>query len=740
MSVAALPLIFHFKIIDRNILLLQPDGSADLEGLKKGLNLAKLIIEEHFNNKPFICIEDFTKVVSPTTESRKYYIQFMKDLINLKAIVFHSINPLIKLSLKLAEKLNFFKFDIYVSNNYYEAVNLALKNSDFKYNEIQLKKEPVWDLKFSDYAVRYEIIDNNIIHVVSEGLFGAEHIDTVIKYQNNFIKKNFHNKIGEYYYVVDLSNVSITRDCRRKYADEIQSLYKLFPFKSYIYYGADRMTDMIATFLAPFINFNIKKAKDLIGVLEIVKTDSTKSNKKQRKKISEETQNYIDEFLVFLAKINWESYGIDKKFKKDSTHPFYQVYDAITLIKSDLDELYLEKKKNEEERAILQHKLQQSLKLETMGKLAGSVAHDLNNVLSGIVSYPDIIMKSLPDNKENAKALKYIKRMKKSGKKAADIVQDLLTLSRSGVVSFEPVDFNSIIEEYLKSPEFKKLISDKPRISVECNLSENLYILSASSIHLTKTIMNLITNAIEAIPEHGAVKIKTNNISFNNKQLKGYNKKADGNYIELIISDTGVGISEQDQLKIFEPFYSKKVIGRSGTGLGMMVIKGTVDDHNGFILINSKENKGTEFILYFPVDEDRASIKRINKIDNYTGKGESVLIIDDDEDQRIIASKILSDLYYNVNTCSSGEEAVEYLKKEQTDILILDMIMTPGIDGLETFKQIKKIYQDQKAIIVSGYTTTKNVIEAQKLGAGKYIRKPYTVKEIGIAVFEELNK
>ncbi len=729
-----------FKIIDKNILLLQPDGSADLEGLKKGLNLAKQIIKENFNDQTFICIEDFTKVVSPTTESRKYYIQFMKDLIYLKAIVFHSINPLMKLSLKLAEKLNFFKFDVYVSKNYYEAVNLALKNSDFKNNEIPLTKEPAWDLKFNNYAVRYEIINNNILHVVSEGIFGIECFDTVIKYQNNFIKKNFHNKIGEYYYVVDLRNVSITRDCRRKYADEIQSLYKLFPFKSYIYYGANRMIDMIVIFLAPFISFNIKRAKDLIGVLDIVKIDSTKSNKKKIKKISDETQNYIEEFLVFLARINWESYGINKNFKKDSTHPFYQVYDAITLIKSDLDELYLEKKKNEEEKAILQNKLQLSLKLETMGKLAGSVAHDLNNVLSGIVSYPDIIMKSLPDNTGNAKALKYINRMKKSGQKAADIVQDLLTISRSGVVSFETIDMNHIIIEYLKSPEYKSLIKENLKISIKLNLSEELTNIYASSIHLSKTVMNLVINAFESISDKGVINIATKNISLVNKSFKGYSKNADGDYVELTVADTGSGISEQDLPKIFEPFYSKKIIGKSGTGLGMMVIKGTADDHKGFLSVNSKENKGTEFKLYFPVNNDYIEKKPLKIIDNYNGKGETILVVDDVEDQRIIAYNLLKGLHYSVKTVSSGEEAIEYLKKENVDLLVLDMIMEPGIGGLETYKQIKDIKPDQKAVIVSGFSETEDVREVQKLGAGKYIRKPYTIKEIGIAVFEELNK
>jgi len=375
-----------------------------------------------------------------------------------------------------------------------------------------------------------------------------------------------------------------------------------------------------------------------------------------------------------------------------------------------------------------------------MGKLAGSVAHDLNNVLSGIVSYPEIILKILPANCENKKAIKYIKRMQKSGQRAADIVQDLLTLSRSGVVSFEQVNLNDVIEQYLKSPELIKLKLDKPAISIKTNLSKNLKNISASPIHLSKATMNLITNAFEAISEKGNIIITTKNKNFVNQTLKGYDKKADGSFVKLIISDTGSGISEQDQPKIFEPFYSKKVMGNSGTGLGMMVIKGAVDDHNGFIIVKSKENKGTEFTLYFPVNEDGANKKITKKIDNYTGKGETVLVIDDDEDQRIIASKILKDLYYSVKVCSCGEEAVEYLLNNKADLIVLDMIMSPGIDGLETYKRIKKTNPLQKAIIVSGYSASNDVEKAQKLGAGTYLRKPYTIENIGISVYNELNQ
>jgi len=166
-----------------------------------------------------------------------------------------------------------------------------------------------------------------------------------------------------------------------------------------------------------------------------------------------------------------------------------------------------------------------------------------------------------------------------------------------------------------------------------------------------------------------------------------------------------------------------------------------VKDHNGYINVESTEGKGTTFMLYFPVTrEEIVSDKSVLSIENYIGKGESILIVDDMEVQREIASKILNKLRYSVSTVSSGEKAIGYMKDNSADLLVLDMIMDPGIDGLETYKRILELHPGQKAIIASGFSETERVKEAQKLGAGKYIKKPYTMEKIGLAVKVELGK
>jgi len=260
-----------------------------------------------------------------------------------------------------------------------------------------------------------------------------------------------------------------------------------------------------------------------------------------------------------------------------------------------------------------------------------------------------------------------------------------------------------------------------------------------SSTHLSKTVMNLVSNAAEAIPEGGALTVSTEN-RYIDRPIRGYDDVKEGDYVVLTVTDTGTGISPDDMEKIFEPFYTKKKMGRSGTGLGMAVVWGTVKDHNGYIHARSTEGKGTTFTLYFPLTRKSLEERSDISLKDYMGKGEAILIVDDVEEQRKIASGMLKELGYSVVSVPSGEEAVEYLKTHKADLLVLDMIMDPGMDGLDTYRKIIEIHPEQKAIIASGFSETDRAKELQHLGARAYIRKPFLLEKIGLAVKEELAK
>jgi len=171
----------------------------------------------------------------------------------------------------------------------------------------------------------------------------------------------------------------------------------------------------------------------------------------------------------------------------------------------------------------------------------------------------------------------------------------------------------------------------------------------------------------------------------------------------------------------------------------LAVVWSTVKDHNGYIDVQSTQGKGTTFTLYFPATSRKIAKDKVQlHIEDYTGKGESILVVDDIKEQRDVALNLLTALGYVADTVSSGEEAVEYLKAHNVDLIVLDMIMDPGIDGLDTYRKILEVNPRQKAIIASGFSETDRVREAQRLGAGVYVKKPYTMEKISLAVKNEL--
>ncbi len=396
-------------------------------------------------------------------------------------------------------------------------------------------------------------------------------------------------------------------------------------------------------------------------------------------------------------------------------------------------------KAQQKEQDRLRQKLVQAEKVRALGILAGSVAHDLNNILSGITTYPELMMMDKNMNPEIMRGLDIIRT---SGRKAAAIVNDLLIISRSNSAEIKTININTIVDRYIESPGFKKLQASCPETEIKTDLDPELFNITGSYIHIEKALMNLVINAAEEIAcKNGD---KTITISTYNRctdhDIQGYETIPPGEYAVLSVQDNGAGIGPENLKKIFEPFFTRKQMGRSGTGLGLTIVWNTVKDHNGFINIKSC-GQGTRFDLMFPasrkkihVDENSRSLEQIK------GHGQTILVVDDLEDQQKIAVSILKKLGYNAKAVGNGYDALKFIKANNVDLVVLDMIMSPSISGLETYRKIKEIKPDQKAVIASGYSESKDVMDAQDLGAGAFIRKPYTIMDMGIAIKEELEK
>jgi len=383
--------------------------------------------------------------------------------------------------------------------------------------------------------------------------------------------------------------------------------------------------------------------------------------------------------------------------------------------------------RNITERKRLQKELAQAQRLEIAGRVAGQIAHDFNNLLSPLTVYPDLIRQELPADHA---VLQMLDEMEFSAKTIAAINQQLLALGRQGHYTMEPIDLNDLVQKVVLSQCLPS------GLVVREKFASDLFFINGGGAQLARILVNLITNAKEAMNGSGVLTISTENL-YLEKPLKGYKIIKRGEYVKLAISDTGPGIEPEILDQIFDPFFStKKMDKQRGSGLGLSVVHGIVEVHGGYIMVESTLNHGTTFSLYFPITGNKEIAKTVEKV---KGGDEKILIVDDDSVQRKVAGQLLKRLGYKIHAVSSGEQAVDYVKEYEPDLLVLDMGLD-GIDGTETYRQILEFRPNQRAIILSGYAMSQRVEEALRLGAGAFITKPIALNALAVSVRKELNK
>ena len=408
----------------------------------------------------------------------------------------------------------------------------------------------------------------------------------------------------------------------------------------------------------------------------------------------------------------------------------YQGKDAYVCAIRDISE----RVKADQEKLELQKKLAIASKMETLGVMAGSVAHDLNNILSGIVTLPELLLAQMGDENQYTETLKSIKE---AGKEAASVVSDLITVARGATAKKKVCNLNTVIENYTTTIQGSAGDSRLDGITLKVDCKSELENSYCSVVHIHKVLMNLIGNAAEELKGKGNIVVSTKSTTVD-KPFSGYETIDTGRYIVVSVSDDGPGIKEGDIKKIFEPFYSKKIMGRSGTGLGLAIVWNTLHDHGGFIDLKSS-NDGTTFELYFPATTDTiAEEKGMLSVEAFRGHGEKILVVDDQEKQQQITCNLLNTIGYKANSVGSGEEAIAYVNEQPVDLLILDMIMENGINGRETYEEILKFNSKQRAIVASGFAENEEVKRTLHLGANQFVKKPYTIIQMGLAVKQAL--
>ena len=389
---------------------------------------------------------------------------------------------------------------------------------------------------------------------------------------------------------------------------------------------------------------------------------------------------------------------------------------GIVGIQTDITEL----KKAEEERKMLEAQLHQSQKMEAVGQLAGGIAHDFNNILTAIMGYSSMILMRM--DKESP-LLHYVEQVLKSAERAVELTKGLLAFSRRQVLHAEPTDLCEIVRG-LENMLGRLVPKD---IDFRTTVAEGDLIVMADKVQIEQVIMNLVTNAKDAMPRGGTLTIEVSPAVMEEQFVHAHGFGEPGDYACLNVLDTGHGMDEETRKKIFEPFFTTKEVGK-GTGLGMAIIYGIIRQHNGYISVYSEKGRGTTFRIYLPLIEEGIKEEQgALEVEPPPGGTETILLAEDDEAVRELHRTILEEAGYRVIEAVDGRDALDKFEEHmaEVDILATDVIM-PKMNGKSLYEEIRKIRSDMKVLFMSGYT--KDIIVERGIIEDEFIlvTKPVT--------------
>lgn len=407
----------------------------------------------------------------------------------------------------------------------------------------------------------------------------------------------------------------------------------------------------------------------------------------------------------------------DKAISKADLNPDQQ--DLLAVFSLILGSL-IERLRAESSMHQLRVDLEKARQMESIGLLAGGVAHDLNNILGPIVGYPELIKTMLaPDHPAQAD----LEQIKRSARQAASVIQDLLHMARRGHIVPVPVNPQVVVQHFVESPSFMDSCNLYPLVDFTLNMDEQLPSIMGTEHHVHQILLNLVNNAFEACAPNGAVKLTVS--------------KADGPTLLMCVEDNGPGIAPEDQAHIFEPFYTRKQLGRSGSGLGLSVVYGIAQDLKASIEVRSEPGRGCWFTLRMEALDTKHAEDTQEAVEVHGT--ESILVVDDLAEQQNVAKRLLTSLGYTVHTASTIEQAVRKIKEHPCELVVMDMLLNDGENGLEAYKALLAVHPDLKCVVVSGFAEHEDLNQIQELGVHQFVNKPYNAATLSVALRAELD-
>jgi signal transduction histidine kinase/CheY-like chemotaxis protein len=382
------------------------------------------------------------------------------------------------------------------------------------------------------------------------------------------------------------------------------------------------------------------------------------------------------------------------------------------------------------ERKRMEAALLHAQKIDSIGNLAGGIAHDFNNILAAILGSASIMRRHLSDR---TKLAKYVEIIESSARRGSSLTRQLLTFARKAETIAAPVDIHALIHETLDLYQ-RSVTKD---IAVHTSLSAAPVTVNGDDGQIQQALLNLLLNARDAMPEHGTITITTDIVHADASTLSRFLSVRPGPFVEIRIADTGRGIPRALQERIFEPFFTTK---DNGTGLGLSVVYGVMQNHGGFVNLESEEGRGTTFSLFFPQHAEALPGGKRKQRSHIPRGTEHILVVDDEPAVLEVARDILSHLGYTIYAASNGHEGVEFYRTRRgsIDLVLLDVNM-PVMSGIEAFEQLRSLDPRVRIIIVTGYG--KGVIEAPRFSSevNGFVQKPFLLETLATKVRKVLD-
>jgi len=528
-------------------------------------------------------------------------------------MIFCNLSPPLSIAVKIGRRFNTTGKYIHVARHYGDAIKRAIELSgqedlkidsapinlckyinpiDRSLSPVEMLYEDAWGIQTPEYSNKAVVIDQCILHSTSEGRLESKHLP-LIERTRYMCQSAISGDSKIKYLVLDSSRLKGgSRSARLKYMQSLKNWHQRFPLRMYIVYGANTFMRTALHLARPLMPFKVKIAKDIDHAFHLIRKDrSGNFSKKHAIYISEKPAiiNHVDieKLMALIASINWEQEGIDHSFDMDQDHPFYFLYQSIKLIKDELDDLFKERKRLEEQ-------LHQSRKMESIGTLVGGLARDFNNLLYMIIGKAELAIDDIPESNPVHDKLEEIMSV---GFRAAGIVKQLLNFSRQTEQELKPIGAITVIKDALKFVR-----STIPTtIEIRKHLPDTDVTILADPTQINQILMNLCANASQAMEETGgSLEIMVENVIFGKEVIDSYPDLTEGDYLKITVSDTGPGIDTEIIDRIFDPYFTTKEVGKY-SGMGLAIVHGILKNHGGAIAVDNQPGKGATFTMLLPV-------------------------------------------------------------------------------------------------------------------------------------------